>query len=410
MRKTLKFVLLFLFTISYGQSLDTLQNKSYEAYQLGKYQEFKALNLRMLKLHPSHPGVLFNTAVSYGKLNQIDSLDHYLRKLISWDAHLNLDPIATLQFDKKNELMEGLKTFALAYKTKVSKSKDYLEFEGKHHFEDLLWERDTLYLTDIHQKSIIRVWPGNQMIDTLVQFTTSPLAMVKGTKKDLWISLANPFSNGNPDTKSHLVQIDRRNGNEIRRLELPSSSLVGSMVRVDHTIFATDSGKPQIFVIDTNSGKITTTLVIEECFNLQGITYNPNNGLLYIADYIKGVLAVEVESLEPLGWVKSNNYLLKGLDGIIHLMENYFVAVQNNASPMRLVKIKIENSLVMEALVLENCFESVGEPTNLTVFNNKIYFVANSPWPQYDKNGKPKLEDWPKPLIKFLPIHTFPAE
>ena len=404
MLQYLKFALFFLFILSYGQNLDVLRKKSYEAYELGNYNAFKDLNLRMLKIHPSHPGVLFNTAISYGKLNQSDSLNYYLKKLISWDADLDFEPIMTLQFDKKDELIEDLKKYALAFKAKVSKSKAFLEFDGKHHFEDIMVDLDTIYFTDIHQKSIIRTWANNQAPDTLIKFDIPPMAMAMGNNRNIWVSLTNPFFNNTRYPQSYLVQIDIDSAKELHRVELPNSTLIGSMVCVDHTIFATDSSKPQIFVFDAKNGKIKTILKIEDAFNLQGIAYNPNNELLYIADYIKGLLTVEVESLKPLGWIISSDYLLKGLDGIAHVSGDNFIAVQNNASPLRVIKLTIKEKLATEIKVLENSFEPGGEPTNLAISEDKILFIANNPWPLYDEEKNPELESWPNPLLKYVPL------
>ena len=63
-----------------SQSLNALYKSSIEAYEKGDFAQFKNLNLQAYSIHPSHPTVLYNTALAYDHLEQIDSCIFFLKK------------------------------------------------------------------------------------------------------------------------------------------------------------------------------------------------------------------------------------------------------------------------------------------------------------------------------------------
>ena len=399
------FIWVFLGNVCAAQSINDLYNASMQARHDGDYQKFKQLNLDILKIHPSQPTILYNTSVAYQKLHLPDSTHYYLEKLISWNTNISLKDADFDRSFPNKQFWEGLETLKLHYKNNQEISEITHTVEGMHHFEDILIFKNDIYLTDILEKSLFKINPKAKTRTIVKEFDQFPIALALNKKKStIWVSLGNVLEDREQTNDNFIYEIDLATGQKLTELVLPESTLLGSMVYFKGKLWATNSKKPEILVVDAHTGKLLKTVQVTEAMNLQGITLDEQNQEFYFSDYIKGVCSFPLEDPNDRTWFVSDNFLLKGFDGIQYIGKSNLIAIQNNSNPKRVVKLHIGPQKKVIVDMVDNNLDYKGEPTNLCYIQNKgIYYIANSAWPFYNKDKKPIADIWENQEIRLIP-------
>ncbi|MEO1485185.1 MAG: hypothetical protein AAFU57_05540 [Bacteroidota bacterium] len=403
MKKLLLFCGLLCMPHLQAQGLRSLYNESKTAYEAKDWTSFKNLNLKMLGIHPSHPTILYNTGIAYGKSGQKDSLLHYINKVLSWNATLDLEEGDLKAIDADSTLTPKLSELKEKYNMRIENGEDLLKLKGSYHFEDLATLGDDFYFADVLNKGLVKANAGSLDTTMVKRFALSPLSLVTDNgKKTLWISLAAVLHSSQyaieQQFKSYLVNLDIKTGKELSRIALPDSSIVGSIQLVNDKIYATSSKNPEVYVVDVNEKQLEHTHQIQEGFNLQGIAYDLKTERVFVADYIRGIFHAPISNMEDRTWVNTPGYLLKGLDGLQVIDSKTLVASQNNSRPKRIIRVHLddtgENATVE---LLENNIESTGEPTNLQIDSTgNVFYIPNSAWSMYSgdlKQEKPHPGD-----------------
>lgn len=409
--KQLVFLFAFL-TLSIAQSQESLNElylKSKAAAESENFTEFKRLNLQMLEIHPSQPTVLFNTVQACVHLRQKDSTLYYLNKYISWNTEANWDELKNVPADWN--LPTAIRSFGQRYKTPRERGFEIVSFLRQRHLEHLRLIDDIFYVTDLFNNSLVSKSLDTDQTNTSYTFSNSPIALaLDQTSNHLWVSIGNILgreSNEKGANTPWIYEIDLSNSTLISQIQLPEGALVGSMVWAEGQLYASNSAKTEIFILDPKAKKIADTLVVEDGYNLQGITYNPEKQEIYVADYIKGILAIPLDDPSEKKWFSSDSFLLKGIDGMTFLSDNQLLIIQNNSSPKRLAKLNFTNHVIVSAELLENNLDYSGEPTNLTLDSEgNVYYIANSAWPFYNKEMQPQKNLWKNQVIRKIPASS----
>ncbi|MFS4467259.1 tetratricopeptide repeat protein [Maribacter sp. 2210JD10-5] len=407
MRKLILILCSILSTWASSQSLKELYNQSVNAYETKDYKRFLELNLKALEFHPSQPTILYNTAIAYAKNNDVSTSKRYVSKLLSWNAELPFEKDADLEDLLEDKVvLDSLIQLKNLYNTTKSVSELQYTIHGKYHFESVLEVNHQLWLTDIHNRQLMVFHMENQKLYAKNKFELPPLAIIGDLQNNsVWVSTGNVL-NTLEDRRypPRLVEISMENHQESAAIELPENSIIGAMIKLDTShIMATDSSEPRLFIIDIVEKKITRTIQVEEGFNLQGISLDAKNAMVYMADYIKGICFFNINTPEKRFWISSDNYLLKGIDGLTVLNEHQLIAVQNNSTPKKVILITHEKSKITGIEILDSGIFDGGEPTNGEYLKNKGFlYISNTPWPHYDKEMKPQEEKWEQPEIRLI--------
>jgi hypothetical protein len=153
-------------------------------------------------------------------------------------------------------------------------------------------------------------------------------------------------------------------------------------------IYASDSLSPAIYVIRPQQDKIELFLAGAPFINPQGIVPTPDEKKLLMADYLKGLFLIDLQTKEVVEVAAPRNATLSGIDGI-YRAGNDIIAVQNGITPNRVIRLKLcSDWLVVEKEeVLEANNPVFDEPTLGVVTNGRFYFIANSQWGAIDDKG-----------------------
>jgi hypothetical protein len=107
---------------------------------------------------------------------------------------------------------------------------------------------------------------------------------------------------------------------------------------------------------------------------------------LYVPDYVRGIAAIE-PGTRALRWLAPGEGVeLSGIDGL-YVYGDSFLAVQNGTEPRRIVRFSMD---LRKQVVLEANTPALGEPTHGVVIGRRFYFLANTGWDRYDREGRKK--------------------
>jgi len=206
-----------------------------------------------------------------------------------------------------------------------------------------------------------------------------------------------------------LLRIDARSGRILRRWDLPIAprghALGDLAVGPRGDVYVTDSYHPVLYRL--RPGADTLERITHPLFrSLQGMAATNDDRFLYVADYSRGLLRVRLADgdVQRLGVPAGTD--TRGCDGIV-LHRGALVAVQNGASPARIVRFVLDaaGDSIVATQVLDRNPALAPEPTIGTMMGDRFVYVANSQWEEFDEAGRLKAgARMTRPRLVAVPV------
>lgn len=185
-----------------------------------------------------------------------------------------------------------------------------------------------------------------------------------------------------------IVTIDLTNGETLWRKEIDAGdALLGDIEASATRLYASDSITPRIFVQERDLA--AHVLSTDDRFvNLQGLALDKKRKRLFVADYLVGLFAVDLDSGTVTAIGNPTGAHLGGIDGL-YLHKGDLIGVQNGVSPQRIVRIDLDKAglIARELRVLQQSLPQWHEPTHGFVDRDRFVYIATSNWPAYDDAG-----------------------
>lgn len=219
------------------------------------------------------------------------------------------------------------------------------------------------------------------------------------------------FEGEKEPVQASVVWLDPTSADEIERYSLgPGPTLIGDIeISKRGCIFASDSLTPRIFRLETQISEMSakpeafTEIKDDRFVNLQGLALDEKSSRLYVADYLAGLFAINLETGSVSTIENPTGAHLGGIDGL-YFHKGNLIGVQNGVSPQRLVRIKLDKGGRRAELleVLQQGLQGWAEPTHGYVERNAFYYIATSNWPAYDDDGnlRANAQLWPLKIMK----------
>jgi hypothetical protein len=390
-----KLYILLLFGISGFSQTKLLYNQSIEAYKNKDYPLFLKLGIQLDSIRPMHPTFTYNLASAYslnGKKQEALSVLKTIvlaNNTIAFDEDSDFEPI---KGDKSfKELLQLKATQSIVIENSIQK----LSLSEKDlHPEGLLYlDKYKLWLSSsIRNKKIVAFDANGKCTDWFTDCSYSVFALkTDRNQKYLWVacSAIPEMKNFTKEIegKSEILKIEIATQKLVKRYTLEGNHVFGDLVVAkNNDVYISDSAEPIIYKIEKGSLSLWKNLKME-AFNLQGITFNENESKLFIADYLKGVLVIDIKTKNRTWLEFPEETSKKGIDGLVFYKKS-LIAIQNGVVPIRIVQYKLNESVtkIIDFVVLDNNRNVFNEPALATLVQNKLCFFANSPWKFYDKN------------------------
>ena len=392
---TLVIVAILVFTTQWctAQTWRDFHAKSIGMYQLGRFDSMEYFINKALEIHPSQPTRLYNKSIAEAALGQSEAAKKSLDFLMSWNAAIQPENDEDLKKYLSEDIVTGLKKTKAQWTEKVDSGFKHLAL-GKVHAEDISEGIHGTAVTEVHEGLLMYFSDGASYSTRLpgagmaVEFYKDDLFFVTTAYIPEYVSYS-----ADKVVPAYLLLVDAKQGKIIDQYPIGNAVIGAMCTNKDHFLFLSNSASPEVLIFDPVNKSWKDTIIIGDAFSLQGITCDPKTNTLYVADYIKGILSMDFGGRQQ-SWLKSPDYLLKGIDGL-EFFDGDLIAIQNNSSPKRAIRLTLSEKKITNTQLLENALPYSGEPTNgyIDQFDKTFYYIANSPWPHY-KDGKPVENDW----------------
>ena len=258
------------------------------------------------------------------------------------------------------------------------------------------------YVASVRHRTIVRVTPGGSE-RALWSRDDRRFGAMLGVRVDPRRRVVWATTSGIPQMEgwtpgdsaiAALLRIDARTGRILRRWNLPPAPrghVLGDLALGPHgDVFLTDSYEPVLYRL--RPGADTLERFTHPLFrSLQGMAATDDGRFVYVADYSRGLLRVRLADgdVQRLGAAAGTD--TRGCDGIV-LHRGAIVAVQNGASPARIVRFVLDaaGDSIVATQVLDQNPSLSPEPTIGTMMGDRFVYVANSQWEEFDDAGRLK--------------------
>lgn len=394
MQKFILFVLLLIGVSGFAQT-KVLYNRSVEAYKSKDYVLFLKLAKQLDSIRPTHPTYTYNLASAYclnGK--RVEALS-VLKKIVLANNTIVFEDDADFKSIKNEKGFKDLLALKASQSKTIETSLEKISLSEKDlHPEGLLYlQKQKLWLaSSIRNKKIVSFDENGKCSDWFTECSYSVFALkTDSDEKYLWVSCsAIPEMKGfskEIDGKSEILKIEIATKKLVKRYTVDGNHVFGDLILTkNNDIYISDSAEPIIYKIEKENLVVWKDLR-KEAFNLQGITLNKNESKLFVADYLKGIIAIDIKSKKG-NWLEfPEETSKKGIDGLV-FSKNSLIAIQNGVVPIRIIRYNLDETQtkITDFKILDNNRKEFNEPALATLVKNKMYFFANSPWKFYDKD------------------------
>ena len=392
--------------ISAQSPLRIHHNKSYEAYEKHDYQTFVFHLEKADSISPNHPTITYNLAAGHALIGNDEKSLELLRKAVLMNTKLYpLDDadfknvIGLPAFKKIGILRESLLV-------EVTNSEEaFRNYEQDLHPESIAFDPNTgsFLFGSVHKNKIVNYDIKTGKLSDWNMTSNDGLWAVMGIRVDakrdvLWVCTAVTKEMANYDEslegKTALLKYDLKTKKLISSYEEEGGHWFGDLVlKDDGTPFISDSIKPLIYTIE-NDQLIVFKDFTKELFNLQGLAFDSAEKMLFMSDYKLGLYSYNMldNQLNKISY--PDDMTTKGIDGLYHY-EGRLLAIHNGVRPFRICEYQLDKSgtKITNIKYIDRGRKELGEPTLGVIAEDLFYYIANSPWGKYDKNGNLKEEE-----------------
>lgn len=270
------------------------------------------------------------------------------------------------------------------------------------------------FVSSVRHRKIVKVAPGGTASDFVAEGQDglqAALALgVDPPRRALWVSSrAMPQMAGyrkDAPESSFLAEYDLDSGALRRSVSAPEGGMVADLtVAADGTVFAADPDNGRVYVLDPKAKALRTLVERGTVRSAQGMALASDGKTLYVADYVRGIARVRVADGAVTWLAAPPDTVLTGIDGLL-LAGDWLVGIQNGVNPHRVIGLRLDptGDALVEARVLERGHAAFDEPTLGVVVGADLYFVANSQYAHFRRDGSLDETRLVGPVILRTPL------
>jgi ketosteroid isomerase-like protein len=223
---------------------------------------------------------------------------------------------------------------------------------------------------------------------------TTPLGLALDAARDrLWVAINYfPTTERAPRSDSGragVMSYDLASGRLLRRMELPRGPhQTGDICLAPNGDLYVSDGQGAVYAARAGADSLTLLVPPGTLLSAQGCAVDRDARTLFVADYLLGVAAVDVQS-GRLTWLPHPpNTGYAGTDGLL-LDGDRLIGVQNAWAPHRLLEMQLDRThrAIIATRTLAQDTLRIDEPTHLLRLDGDVYFIENGGFSKYDDNG-----------------------
>lgn len=170
-------------------------------------------------------------------------------------------------------------------------------------------------------------------------------------------------------------------GRLVRRIDAPrdTAHFLGDLaVAPTGEVYVSDNATRAVYVVRSGADSLEVLVPPGVLANPQGPALSPDGRRLFVADYLRGIAAVDLASRRVEWLPQPPDVATNGIDGL-YVAGRSLIGVQNGTAPERIVRFPVDAAFtrILGWEVLEQN-PQLDEPTHGVVVGDAFYFIANS--------------------------------
>jgi hypothetical protein len=339
-----------------------------------------------------HPFLKYQLAECYSGNKMMDSAIFILEELSEKGLPYDIVENASFKNLQLHPSFAVLKNRFLMNSKKVQRSSSAFVMKEKFLIpEGITGTRDgtAFFVGSLAKNKIIKL--SKQGEEDFIKNKETGLWSVVGMKlskneKELWVCSAGMVDS--VDGRSGIFVFDTRSGKLIKKFIVPQDKekhLFNDLTFTNDAVYITDSKAGKVWMIRNDS---LLTGINAGFIYPNGIAFNHQSNLLYIADYT-GISVYDLR-LQKLSRLSSQTpTYLSSIDGLYYT-KNSLIAIQNSGNDIyRIARFFLNKAgdTIVHHIVLQSHEPDFAMPTTGAVVNNDFYFIANSFLKNMDAKG-----------------------
>jgi hypothetical protein len=257
----------------------------------------------------------------------------------------------------------------------------------------------SFFVGSVHRQKILRVDRRGRVSEFVPPgpaLPWAPLGMrVDSTRHVLWVAAAAVRQSAGFDPadslRSGLFRFDLSTGALTGRFPVPEDGAPHALGDLTVTragdVYASDSRAPAIYRVRAGADSIERFVTSPLFLSAQGLALDAGEGALYVADYARGILRVDLASREVRLLDTGAGVAALGIDGL-YPVAGGLVGIQNGVAPARVVRLRLgARGRIVGLEVLERARPDYAEPTLGVIVGRELFYVANSQWERFGEDG-----------------------
>lgn len=395
-----KFLVIVLIALASTASADDLaDSRRLQQEALAAYKEKKpVVFLQKIRaaavLRPQHPTLLVQLAVALAANEQYREAVGVLDRVAAMGFVYALDDAELQPVRALPEFARAAKRFE-ANARPIGSAKQELMIDRLGLIpEGMAYDarRKRWFVSSVRTGEILAVSPGGE-VQTFADVPWGVFGMAVDAKRGvLWATTTAMAQveefRAEDKGKSALLRIDLETGRVLETLRAADESAhhFGDVaVAADGEVYVSDSASAVIFRV----ALATLEPFLRGPFaSMQGIASARN--VLYVADYSKGIFAIDLRTRDVHPLRVPPNASLLGVDGLYFVNDRTLIGTQNGTNPNRIIRIRLApGGLAVSAVetLLANG-SGMGDPTLGVVVGKRFFFNGNAQWELFGDDGK----------------------
>jgi sugar lactone lactonase YvrE len=396
--RTVAAVAAFLFVSPvWGDTYSDARAELVTAYQAEDFAAMRQAADRALLARPGYPGAVFNRALAEALDGDTAASLSTLMQLA--ESGVDFRAAETEEFAPLQAL-DGW----LAYEQLIAELNEPVgnaSIAFTHDLPDFVPEGiaigsgGELYLGSIRYGQVVRVDDTTTILSNANDHW-SVFGMRLNGAGELWFASASVPEYAAIDDESRgstgLFRLELESKEITHRALLPPSDkpmVLGDLVLIDDdTILATESLTGALYRYSVSRAEFSELVGAGSLRSMQGLVMDQSGDYLYVADYVGGLFRISLSDNSIARVQADDSVSLFGIDGL-YRYGNELIAIQNGIRPHRVVAFSLaDNGLeITSSRILARNLPEFDEPTLGQVVGDEFYFVANSHWNRFDRDG-----------------------
>lgn len=404
-----------------SEEAKVLYRQAVDAYRSKDYAGFLASARKMLVLETSNPKYLYNVACAESLTGDNPGSAGHLLAILDQGLDLGIEEDADLAGVRASKEFEPVRKKLDLLRRPIGSAEIAFTLPEKDQIpEGIAYDPvgRTWFVSSVHKRKIVaRAADG-----TASDFTKegqdglwSVLALaVDAGRRRLWAcSAALPEMDAWDKAlqgRSGVFEYDLATGRLLRKYLLPVDAhprALGDLtISSAGDVYLTDGAGSGLYRILRSKDAIEEFIAPGVFTSPQGLAFTPGERSLYVADYGGGLWAVDAATGTRRNVAAPDNVPLLGIDGLA-AYGNSLIVTQNGIRPHRVTRLTLDpaGERVVKGEILEMNDPRFSEPTLGMVVGDAYYFVANSQWGMFDKDGVlAPVERLKAPIILKVPL------